>query len=186
VASCILVAAIVALVPGLAQMVVGIETRAEASSMIAQAPLDLKQFLPAHYPQKPDGGYAELSLEPVESLPTIACAPAPRLCRAIDRPLGELAVEIDAQEQTVVTLRRFAYPYWRLDPAMPLAATEPLQLVSFTAPVGQHSYRLHHVPVLAERIGWVLAAGSLVLLLAWAFFDVQPDVGRRRENQAAE
>jgi hypothetical protein len=49
--------------------------------------------------------------------------------------------------------------------------------VSFTAPAGQHSYRLHHEPVAAERIGWALAAGSLVLLLAWAFFDMRRDVG---------
>ena len=39
--------------------------------------LELKQFLPARYPQKPYGSYAELSLGPVEGLPTIACAPAP-------------------------------------------------------------------------------------------------------------
>lgn len=176
-ASSVLVVAIVVLVPGLAQLVMGITTRAEASLAIAEAPLDLKQFLPARYPQKPDGSYAELSLGPVEGLPTIACAPVPSLCRAVERPFGELAVEIDAREPTVVTLRRFAYPYWRLDPALPLAATEPLQLVSFTAPAGQHSYRLHHGSVRAERIGWALAAGSLVLLLAWAFFDVRRDTG---------
>jgi hypothetical protein len=185
-ASYVLAIAIVALVPGLAQMIVGIKTRAEASLPIAETPLDVKQFLPARYPQKPDGGYADLSLGPVEGLPTIACAPTPWLCRAIDRPFGELAIEIDTQEPTVVTLRRFAYPYWRLDPALPLAATEPLQLVSFTAPAGQHSYRLHHVSVPSERVGWAVAAGSLALLLAWAFFDVQRDVGCRREKQAAE
>ena len=182
-ASYVLIVAIVALVPGLAQMIIGIKTRAEASLTLVEAPADLKQFLPAHYPQKPNGGYAELSLGPVAGVPTIACAPAPRLCRAIDRPFGELAVEIDAQEPTIVTLRRFAYPYWRLDPALPLAATEPLQLVSFTAPVGRHSYRLHHDAVPAERLGWALAAGSLVLLLAWVFADRQPHPGRRREEE---
>jgi hypothetical protein len=177
-ASYVLIVAIVALIPGLAQLITGIKIRAAASSTIVVAPMDVKEFLPARYPQKP-GGYAELSLGPVENLPTIACVPTPRLCRVIDGPFGELAVEIDAQEPTVVTLRRFAYPYWRLDPALPLAATEPLQLVSFTAPVGRHSYRLHHEAVPAERLGWALTAGSLVLLLAWAFFDRQPDVGTK-------
>jgi hypothetical protein len=183
-ASYILVLAIVVLVPGLTLMVMGIKIRAEASSTITEAPAELKQFLPACYPQKPDGGYAELSLGPVENLPTVACAPAPRLCRAIDQPLGELAVEIDAQEPTVVTLRRFAYPYWRLDPALPLTATEPLQLVSFTVPAGRHSVRLRHEAVPAERLGWAVAAGSLVLLLAWAFFDRQRDVGRSARQTA--
>ncbi|MGE5150259.1 MAG: hypothetical protein ACM3II_09080 [Rhodospirillaceae bacterium] len=168
-ASYALIVAIIVLVPGLAQLITGIKTRAEASLTLTEAPADLKQFLPARYPQKPDGGYGELSLGPVENLPTIACTPAPTACRAINRPFGELAVEIDAREPTIVTLRRFAYPYWRLDPALPLAASQPLQLVSFTVPAGQHSYRLHHDAVPAERIGWALSAGSLVLLLVWAF-----------------
>src|SRR6185312_2638504 len=109
----VLIVAIIALVPGLAQLIAGIETRAEASLPLAEAPADVKQFLPARYPQKPDGGYAALSLGPVENLATITCAPAPKLCRAIDQPFGELAVEVDAEEPTVVTLRRFAYPYRR-------------------------------------------------------------------------
>jgi hypothetical protein len=157
--------AAVALVPGLVQLVAGIERRAAASWAQSDRPAELKQFLPAGYPQKP--GYADLNLELVAGVPPVACDPQPRLCRASDRPFGELLVEIDAPSPTVVTLRRFAFPYWQLDPALPLGATEPLRLVSFTAPAGRQSYRLHHAAVRAERIGGVLSAGSLVLLLAW-------------------
>ncbi|HYD07297.1 MAG TPA: hypothetical protein VEC60_16295 [Reyranella sp.] len=164
----VLVVALVALIPGLVQMGAGIRQRAVASSTVSEVPLDLKQFLPARYPQKPDGSYAELSLEPVQDLPKISCMPPARLCRATDQALGELLVEIDTEGQTAVTLRRFAFPYWRLEPALSIAATEPLQLVSFTAPSGSHSYRLRHAAVAAEKIGWTLSAGSLVLLLAWA------------------
>ncbi len=157
-------AAVVALIPGLGELATGIVIRAKASWTQADVPADLRQFLPARYPN-PKRGYADLGLEPVGRLPTISCVPQARLCRAVDRPFGELSIEIDAEQPTAVTLRRFAFPYWRLDPELPLAATDPLQLVSFNAPAGRHSWRLHHVAVPAERLGWGLSAGSLVLLL---------------------
>jgi hypothetical protein len=158
--------AIVALGPAVGEMAAGIVTRARASWTISDVPLELRQFLPARYPN-PGRGYADLGLEPVERLPTIACAPQPRVCRATDLRFGELAVEIDAETPTAVTLRRFAFPYWRLDPALPLAATEPLQLVSFTAPAGRHAWFLRHGAVSAERIGWALSGAALMLLLVW-------------------
>jgi hypothetical protein len=166
--SYLFVVAIIALIPGLGEMGTGIVARAVASPTQADLPAELKQFLPAGYPQKPDGDYAELSLGPVEGLPPIACVPEPRLCRATNQPFGELLVEIDAQAPTVVVLRRFAYPYWRLDPSLPVAATNPLRLVTFTAPAGRQSYRLQHVAVSAEKTGWAISGVSLVLLLAWA------------------
>jgi hypothetical protein len=166
--SYLFVVAIIALIPGLGEMGTGIVTRAQVSRIQPDPPADLKQFLPAGYPQKPRGGYAELSLGPVEDLPTISCAPEPRLCRATNQPLGELMIEIDADAPTAVVLRRFAYPFWRLEPALPVAATDPLRLVSFTAPAGRQSYRLVHMAVPAEQIGWAISGISLVLLLGWA------------------
>ena len=55
-------AAVAALVPGLVSMTEGIVVRAQLARAGQTEPAaDLKQFLPAGYPQKPDGGYAELS-----------------------------------------------------------------------------------------------------------------------------
>jgi hypothetical protein len=148
-------------------MIDGIRVRINVSRAERETPADLKQFLPAGYPQKPHGGYAELSLGPLEGLPLISCAPEPLLCRATNLPLGELSIEIDARAPTSVVLRRFAYPYWRLDPPLPVGATDPLRLVTFTAPAGRSSYRLQHMAVTEEKIGWAISGTSLVLLLGW-------------------
>ena len=98
-ASSVLVVAIVVLGARAGPTGHGHHDAGRASWAVAEAALDLKQFLPARYPQKPYGSYAELSLGPVEGLPTIACAPVPSLCRAVERPFGELAVEIDARDR---------------------------------------------------------------------------------------
>jgi hypothetical protein len=166
--SYIFIAAIIALVPGVAGMGLGIRLRVQESLAQQEAPQDLNQFMPAGFPRKPDWGYADLGLEPFEGVPTIACAPAPRTCRASDEPFGELRVEIDADAPTAVVLRRFFFPFWRLDPALPVVATDPLRLVSFTAPAGRHTYRLQRMAVREEKIGRTISGLSLALLLAWA------------------
>jgi hypothetical protein len=166
--SYILVAAVIALVPGLVEMAAGIRLRTQMSLVQPDLPADLKQFLPAGYPQKPNSGYAELSLDPLEGSPLIACTPEPRTCRAVSGPLGEVGVEIDAATPTDVVLRRFYFPFWRLDPALPVAASNPFRLVSFTAPPGHGTYRLHRVAVREEKLGWAISGLSAMLLLAWA------------------
>ncbi|MFI5000491.1 MAG: hypothetical protein ACHQK9_11490 [Reyranellales bacterium] len=162
------IAAFVAFVPGAVVMVAGIGLRVQVALVQPDVPADLKQFLPAGYPQKPNGGYAELSLEPLASVPMIACAPEPRICRATGERFGELRIEVDADVPTVVVLRRFFFPFWRLDPALPVAAIDPLRLVSFAAPPGRHSYRLSRRAVAEEKAGWAISGLSLALMLAWA------------------
>ncbi|MBX9946752.1 MAG: hypothetical protein K2Y40_21935 [Reyranella sp.] len=161
------IAVIVAFVPGIGEMGAGILHRVKVSVAQADLPADLKHFLPARYPQKSSGDYEELSLGPLEGTPTISCAPNPRICRATDGPFGALSVDIDSDAPTTVVLRRFLFPYWRLDPALPLVATEPLQLVSFVAPAGRNTYRLQRTAVREERISWAISGLSLVLLLVW-------------------
>jgi hypothetical protein len=161
-------AAVAALVPGVASMAQGIIVRAQlAHAGQAEPPAELKQFLPAGYPQKPGGGYAELSLDPLQGVPIIACTPQPRRCRASPGPFGEVRVEVDGDMPVDVVIRRFAYPFWRLDPPLPIVATNPLRLVSFIVPAGQHSYRLHVGVVAAEKLGWVISGLSLSLVLGW-------------------
>lgn len=165
--SYIFIAAIVALVPGVGELGAAIRHRVEMSLAKADIPADLNQFLPARYPQKPGGAYAELSLEPLQGVPIISCVPGPRVCRAVSEPFGALAVEVDADVATTVVLRRFLFPYWRLDPGPPLVATEPLQLVSFVALAGHSAYHLERAAVREERIGWAISALALALLLVW-------------------
>lgn len=166
--ACVFVATLIVLAPALSEMIDGIQLRINVSRAQRETPADLKQFLPAGYPQKPHGGYAELSLGPVEGLPLISCAPEPLLCRATNLPFGDVSIELDTQSPTTVVLRRFAYPYWRLDPALAVAATDPLRLVMFTVPPGRSFYRLHHLVVTEEKIGWAISAVSLALLAGWA------------------
>ncbi len=167
-ASYIFIAALFALGPGVGGMGAGILRRIDAPLSAQGPPQDLNQFLPAGFTQKPELAYADLGLEPLKDVPTIACTPEPRICRAIAEAFGELRIEIDADEPTAIVLRRFFFPFWRLDPALPVMATDQLRLVSFTAPAGRNIYRLERIAVPEEKTGWAISGLSLVLLLAWA------------------
>jgi hypothetical protein len=161
------VAALAALVPGLASMAAGIAARAQVA-LAGQGPTeDVKEFLPATYPQKADAELAELGLDPLRDVPTITCTPQPQLCRATPGPFGRLNVELDSDTPITVVVRRFAYPYWRLDPPLTISATEPLRLVSFDAPAGQHFYRLYTAAVPVEKFGGAVSGLALVLMLGW-------------------
>jgi len=161
-------AALAAFIPGLASMAEGIVGRAQlALAGQVQPPADVKEYLPAGYPQKPQGGYAELSLDPLQGLPTISCTPQPRLCQADGGAFGALRVEIDGDAPAAVVIRRFAYPYWQLEPPLPIVASDPLRLVSFTVPAGRHVYRLHVAAVPAEKLGWAISGVSILLVLGW-------------------
>jgi hypothetical protein len=106
-------------------------------------------------------------LEPLKGVPAIVCKPEPRTCRVGAPTFDELQIDVDADTATEVVLRRFYYPLWRLDPLLPVAATDPLRLVAFTAPSGRHTFRLQRAAPSEERIGWIISGLSLVLLLAW-------------------
>jgi uncharacterized membrane protein len=160
--------ALLALAPAIVILVAAVGHRVDVSLAMPEEPADLKQFLPAGFPMKPASGYAELGLEPLRGVPTIACTPAPRTCRAAALPLGELAIEIDGDGPTDVVVRRFAYPFWRTEPSLPITATEPLRLVAFTVPAGRHAVRLQHKRPMAELVGWVISGLSLVLFAAGA------------------
>jgi hypothetical protein len=167
-ASYIVVGVIIAFIPGVAEMARGILVRMQVSLVQQEVPADLKQFEPAGFPQKPNGGYAELGLEPLEGVPLITCEPKPRICKASIESFDRLRIDVDAEVPTEIVLRRFYYPFWRLDPMLPVVATDPLRLVSFTAPAGRHVYHLRRTAVPAEKAGWAISGLSFAFLLAWA------------------
>ena len=147
----------------------GIGDHVVASAAKQEVPADLKQFEPAGFPQDPKGGYADLGLEPLKGVPAIVCRPQPRTCRVAATTYDELQIDVDADTPTDVVLRRFYYPLWRLDPPLPVTATDPLQLVAFTAP----SEREAPFACSAQRHPRRGSARSSpqcrsVLLLAWA------------------
>jgi len=161
-------AALAALVPGLASLTQGVVVRVQlARAGQAEPPADAKEYLPTGYPQKPGGNYAELSLDPLQGVPVIACTPQPRRCQASPEPFGALRVEVESDTPVDVVVRRFAYPFWRLDPPLPIVASDPLKLVSFTVPAGRHSYHLQAGAVAAEKLGWAISGLSLALLVGW-------------------
>jgi hypothetical protein len=129
---------------------------------------DAKEYEPRGFVQADKAAYHELSLDTVRDAPAIACTPVARLCRAENGRFGAMRIEIDAGAPTVVVLRRFFFPFWRLEPALPVVSTDPLRLVSFTAPAGRHGYRLERMAVREEKIGWAISGLSFALLLAWA------------------
>ncbi len=129
---------------------------------------DAKEYEPKGYPLSNSVTYEQLGLEPLAGTPLISCTPTPRLCRAEAGRFGTLSIEIDGDASIDVVLRRFSFPAWRLDPPAPLTAKPPLQLLSFAASPGRHSYRLERMALAEEQWGWVISAASLVLLLVSA------------------
>ena len=164
----VFVAAVLAVFPAVVALASGISQRVDWSVAHQEVPAELKQFEPAGFPQDPKGGYADLGLEPLKDVPVIVCRPEPRTCRVGVTTFDEMQIDIDADAPTEVVLRRFFYPLWRLDPFLPVVATDPLRLVTYTAPSGRHTFRLQRVAPFEERVGWMISGLSLVLLLAWA------------------
>ena len=174
-----LVVAAVALVPGLMVLVLGIAGRIEYTAQGQPLQLqDAREYLPAGYPLRRNASYLDISLELVRDVPAIACLPAARVCRGEPLGRGGMRIETDSDVPTTVVLRRFFFPAWQLSPAAPLAASAPLQLVSFTAPPGRHDWRLERAMLPEEKTGWTISGVSLALVLAWALVSIL--VARRR------
>lgn len=167
-AKLVLAAALIALFPGVGEMTSSLWARIElALNDETTRPQDVREYLPAHYPQGVDKGTGDLGLTPLEKSPLVACTPAARVCRAEQRPFGALTLEVDSETPTAVSLRRFSFPAWRLEPDLAIVATDPLRLVSFTAPAGRTSVRLVRRTMAEEKIGWAVSGLSLALLLVW-------------------
>jgi hypothetical protein len=172
--SFIFMAAILVLAPGLAEFGLAVRMFVKASLVEPYQPKDVREYLPAGFPRKPRADFiTDLGLEPLEGTPTISCAPATKVCRADEDRFGELRIEVEGDAPTTVVLRRFFFPAWRLDPAQPLVATDPLRLVSFTAPAGRHVWRLQRGSLPAEWWGWAISGLSLVLLPGAAVFSAR-------------
>jgi hypothetical protein len=162
------VAAAVMIVPAI--VLIGLNAMARFEITLSNAPLDqrdMKPNQPRGFPQNPHTRYDELGLAPLANTPAIACRPTGKTCRAQDGRFGEMQIEIDADVPVSVTLRRFFFPSWRLDPPLPLGPADPFRLVSFVAPAGRHTYRLERQTLPAER--WGLALSGLALV-GWLFF----------------
>jgi hypothetical protein len=155
-----LAAAMLAFVPSLYELGRFIGIHIELTESEGWRSRDSFEYLPAHFSkaeQYPD--------HPLDGVPTTACTPKPAVCRAHAGAFGDLSIEVDGDAATTVTLRRFYFPAWRLEPALPLHAVDPLQLVTFVAPPGRHVWRLTRETLPIERWGWAISGLSAMLLL---------------------
>lgn len=159
--------AILALVPGVSEMALGIFVRTHVSMVQQDTPQDLKQFMPAGYSQRPGAGYAELGLEPLKDVPAISCSPAAAVCSATAERFGAMRLTVESDAPTTVVLRRFFFPAWQIDGVAAVVPTDPLKLVSFVAPAGRHTFHLRRTALPEEQWGWALSGLSLILLLVW-------------------
>jgi hypothetical protein len=123
---------------------------------------DAREYLPAGFPQRPNGVYADLA--PTATVPLIACNPTPHLCSATPERFGTLRIALDSDQPTTVIIRRFAFPAWRLAPPFEIVATDPYRLVSFVAPAGRLEVRLDRQSLWPERWGLIAATLSLIAL----------------------
>ena len=157
----LLVLALAAAAPGLSFAVVAVFGGINDTLRVGQ---DAKEYEPHGFVQADGAAYDELSLDTVKDAPDIACTPVARLCHAENGRFGTMRIEIESEAPTAVTLRRFFFPAWRLDNDLPLVPSEPLKLVSFTAPAGHMSGTLLRRALPAEQWGWAISGLSLVLL----------------------
>lgn len=127
---------------------------------------DVKEYQPSGYALA-GPRYADLGLERFKDVPVISCAPAARECRAEGEPFGGLKIAVSGDQPTTVLVRRFFFPAWRLETGQPIAASEPLRLVSFTVAAGEIVTRLRRGWLPAERWGAAVSGASLLLLAAW-------------------
>jgi hypothetical protein len=137
---------------------------------------DAKEYEPRGYPLAASPAYAQLGLGPLADTPLVSCAPTPRICRAEAERFGTLLIEIEGDVPIDVVLRRFSFPAWRLDPAVPLTAKLPLHLLSFTAAPGHHTYHLERTALPEEQWGWVISGVSLLLVAAAAVISARSSV----------
>lgn len=164
----VLAAAAVALVPG--AMLIVTDAWARTGFVWRTGVLDrhdVKEYQPAGY-KLAGSRYADLGLEQLKDTPAISCMPAAATCRADSARFGAMSVTVDSGAPTSVVLRRFFFPAWQLDTGFPLAPSEPLRLVSFTAPAGRTVARLDRAAMPIERWGWVISGVSLLLLAGLA------------------
>jgi hypothetical protein len=165
----VFLAAVLALIPAFARIGGGTIGRIDIGARgEAPPPQDVKEYLPAGYPQRANGRYDDLGLEPLKDIPLVACAPAAERCEAAERRFGELAIRVTSDRPVVVTVRRFYFPAWRLEPATPLAATDPYRLVSFTSAAGEQRYSLRRGATAEEIAGAVVSLLALLALVGRA------------------
>ena len=126
---------------------------------------DVKEYQPAGY-KLAGSRYADLGLEQLKGTPVISCSPAAATCRADNGRFGTMTATIDSGAPTNVVLRRFFFPGWQLDTALPLGPSESFRLVSFAAPAGRTMARLDRTALPIERWGWAISGVSLLLLAA--------------------
>ncbi len=170
-ASLVAAAAILFATPALVMMTRSVVVRIFVTwNDLGPPPHDVREYMPARFPQWPGPGLADRGLEPLKGMPEISCMPVARICRAENERFGAMRIEIESDVPTKVSLRRFFFPSWRIGEAIAAEPTDPLRLVSFVAPVGRSDLRLHHVALPVDRSGWAISGLSLILLMTWSTF----------------
>lgn len=194
VAAALLVAAVVASIPGVWLLASDAIPRIEFTS--ANAPLrqfEALEYLPRGYAQANNRGFPELGADPLPAAPRIACEPVATICRADEKAFGALTVVVESPTPTTVTLRRFVFPGWRIGAGFPVVATD-WRLVSFVAPAGRTTTSLERVMLPAEKWGLAISGLSLILWVvvlasSWSGADglsmrLLAFIGRRRGVEA--
>lgn len=129
---------------------------------------DTQEYQPHGFPGATTESNGMSGLRRATSAPLIACNPEPRVCRATQGAFGALDIEIEGDMPTTAAVHRFYFPAWRLTPSLPIVATDPLRLVSFTAPPGRTTVKLDRTMLPVERWSAVVSAVSLLLVLILA------------------
>jgi hypothetical protein len=125
---------------------------------------DVKEYEPRGFPIAPQLTYSDLGLGAVQQLPPVSCASTARLCHATAERFGDMRLEVDGDAPTRVTVRRFYFPAWAVDPPMAIVPTDDYRLVSFTMPAGHQMVRLGRTALPVERWGWAISGVTLLLL----------------------
>lgn len=165
-----------ALVPGLKRLIAQVAIHIQYTISHAQLPrYEAVEYVPRGFDQASATlkGIPTRNLGLVQSVPLITCAPVATVCAARQGRLGTLDAIVESEAPTRVTLRRFAFPAWRLDPETAIGSSDELKLVSFVVPAGRTSLHVSRATLSAEKWGAAVSTLSLCLLIAMVAFGMR-------------
>lgn len=129
--------------------------------------LDAPEYLPAGTKIVQGNGPDDVSYE-LPTLPLVSASTSRAKIVASEGIDGAMVLGVDSPKPTMINLRRFYFPHWRVRDAagrlIPIKPDPRKKVVTFTAPAGRSIFRLENGTAPNEGLAQII---SLITALAW-------------------